>query len=98
MPETTEEVPEPCYAFLIPPTSDQQYKQWLIEMSCQVCGHFHLRAGDMCPRCQEDFKLHCEAMGTALSEHLELCKRGVHVYGVGLVDPWTREGKQHLDP
>ncbi len=86
----------PTYAFQIP-TMHPKDRWWYFEMSCTTCGHPHLRAGDICPPCKADLDVSLMALGKAFQHHSELLKRGVHIYGVGLVDPWTREGKRYLE-
>lgn len=70
--------------------------------ACQTCGHPYVQAGDLCPPCEE-LVVDCKKRGEERAANFPNGILGpdsclVHIYGVGYVDPWTRQGKQFLDP
>lgn len=74
---------------------------YLFQTACKTCFH-PLNAGDLCPDCQklvdEEKREEDEKVGRWLSAILsDDGTRFVHVYGIGRVDTWSREGKQYLD-
>ncbi len=86
------------YAFFIKgPFGDRELDLSARNRSCQTCGHPFFQAGAMCPECAEAFTRNMQAAAEGMAQWLNDIPRMVHVYGVGHVDPWTREGKQYLD-
>ena len=73
---------------------------YLFQTACTTCFH-PINAGDLCPDCQkfveEERRKRAEAESQRFADMISPSSRFVHVYGVGRVDPWTREGKQYLD-
>ncbi len=69
---------------------------------CQACGYPYFQGGDLCTECEafveQVEKEEAARLAQRFEDLLSPNSRFVHVYGVGYVDPWTREGKQHLDP
>lgn len=96
---------ELSYAWSLPQGTQRgalERHKTLCSFACQTCGYPYVQAGDLCPPCEElvaDCKKRDEERAAdVLNEILRPDSRFVHVYGVGYVDPWTREGKQLLDP
>jgi hypothetical protein len=69
---------------------------------CQVCGYPYFQGGDLCTECETFVKQVEEKEATRLAQQFEDFlsphSRFIHVFGVGYVDPWTRDGQTYLDP
>lgn len=91
------------YAILLP--NRRMNPHLLVEQRCcmcQTCGYPYFQGGDLCAECEvlviQIEKEESDRAFQAFRDFISPQSRFVHVYGVGYVDPWTREGKQYLDP
>lgn len=68
----------------------------ILESCCQTCGGQLARRGDMCPSCSEKFEAQLLAVHTVFCSMLS--PHYVHSHRHGLLDPFDRRDRRHLDP
>ncbi len=58
------------YAFKVIPLQDLKRSKFVIESSCETCGHPFLRAADMCPVCIKELNESIPALVATHRDHL----------------------------